>query len=58
MTIPEEPTPVEPPEPEPAEPVPGRSPASIDQSESQIAEALEEAFPSSDPPSTWAGSDE
>ena len=58
MTIPEEPTPSEPPEPESPEPVPGRLPGPIDRSEGQIDEALEETFPSSDSPSTWAGSEE
>ena len=57
MTIPD-PTPIEP-EPEPLDPdVPGGPTGPIDQSESEIDAGIEATFPSSDPPSTWVGSDE
>jgi hypothetical protein len=57
MTIPD-PTPIEP-EPEPLDPdVTGGPTGPIDQSESEIDAGIEATFPSSDPPSTWAGSDE
>ena len=54
MTIPDEPTPIEP-EPEPIPDVPGGVGPS-DRSQSEIDADLEASFPSSDPPSGWAGS--
>ena len=64
MTIPQvpEPIPIEP-EPQPLEPgVPGRPPDPVDRIEADIDEELdtelEASFPSSDPPSSWAGPDD
>jgi len=56
VTIPPvpDPVPIEP-EPAPLSPdEPGRPPDPIDR-EAEIDEELEESFPSSDPPSSWAG---
>jgi hypothetical protein len=61
VPLPQDPTPADP-APGPLQPdVPGRPPEPVDEAPSdadiELDEELDETFPSSDPPASWAGPD-